>query len=390
LDPHVIDLMNMCQKAAGISARLRCAEVTLFLDGVSKFNALEQAIREARHHLHLEYYIWEPDQTGTWLRDELRKKAAEGLEVRVLVDGLGASKTTQKFWQPLRAAGGRVAYFNQLSFSRWHPRMVNFRTHRKLVICDGTTGFIGGMNITDSHTARFSAEAAWRDTHLKLEGAAVKGLQLVFEEDWAYATDQLLEDARYHPTEKPCTPQGASLVQIISSGPDEKYDAIHKLFFSSITTARQRVMLTTPYFVPDDAILLALITARLRGAEVQILVPSSGDLPIVAAAARSYYPELLAAGIRIYEYGPPVLHAKTLVVDNTLAIVGTANTDNRSFKLNFEVVAACYDASLCEHLAVAFSEDLRRAREVTITELRAMPYSRRFVCSLARTLSPLF
>jgi cardiolipin synthase len=338
----------------------------------------------------LEYYIWEPDQTGTWLRDELGKKAAEGLEVRVLVDGLGASKTNQKFWQPLRAAGGIVEYFNQLSFSRWYPRMVNFRTHRKLVICDGTIGFIGGMNITDSHTARFSADAAWRDTHLKLEGAAVKGLQLVFEEDWAYATDQLLDDARYHPVEKRCSPQGASLVQIISSGPDEKYDAIHKLFFSAITTARQRVLLTTPYFVPDDAILLALITARLRGADVQILVPSSGDLPIVAAAARSYYPELLAAGIRIYEYGPPVLHAKTLVIDNTLAIIGTANTDNRSFKLNFEVVAACYDASLCERLAVAFREDLRRARDVTIAELRAMPYSRRFFCSLARTLSPLF
>ncbi|MGE0789039.1 MAG: cardiolipin synthase [Sandaracinaceae bacterium] len=380
-------LVAMIENAVGRAGRPRAGSVEVFYDGRSKYEALEAAIAGAQSHVHMEYYIWEPDRIGTRVRDLLIDRAKNGVEVRVLVDGFGSSNAPSHFWEPLRAAGGRVRRFNELSFARWQPRMANFRTHRKIAVIDGLVGFTGGMNISEVHTAEFKGEAAWRDTHLELHGAIVKGLSMIFFEDWHYAGGDTPDFDQFVP-EHDERPDGAVPMQVVSSGPDENLDAIHKTFFVAIAGAQHRVQLTTPYFVPDETLVDCLNAAALRGAKVQILVPEGGDQPFVAAAARSYYPELLEMGVRVYELAEPVLHSKTLVVDD-LAVVGTANADNRSFRLNFEVAVAIHAPHIAQDLARAFDRDLARAKEVTLAECRAMSLPRRLISSTARLFSPI-
>lgn len=380
-------LVRMLANTVGRAGWPRRADLSIFFDGKSKYDALEGAIRGAQRHVHMETYIWEPDSIGTRLRDLLTERAEAGVEVRVLVDGFGSSKAHRRFWEPLRKAGGQVRRFNEVAFTRRWPRMANFRTHRKIAVIDGAVGFIGGMNVTDVHSSEFAGEKAWRDTHVELRGAAVKGLQMVFFEDWHYAGGDAPDVSQYLPEPWTLKP-GDHLVQVVSSGPDEGLDAIHKLFFISIAGAERRVELTTPYFVPDAPILEALRAAALGGADVRILVPAEGDQPFVAAAARSYYPELLETGVKIFEFGEPVLHSKTLVVDDT-AIVGTANTDNRSFRLNFEVVVAIHDAAIADELSRAFGEDLKNAAEVTLEQVLGASIQERLMSAVARLFSPI-
>ncbi len=387
--PGARRLIAICESAAGMAARPRTAEIELYTAGVDLFAALEQAIDGASHHIHLEYYIWSPFQLGTRLRDKLTARARAGVEVRVLLDGFGSNRANRRFWRPLLEAGGQVARFNAPTLRRlgqW--RMASFRTHRKIAVIDGRIGFTGGMNVTDGHTAEFSGDRAWRDTHLRIEGRAVRGLQMVFCEGWQDVTGSAPEGHLYFPHPDQIE-AGAHTLQVVSSGPDENLDAIHKLFFSAITGANHRVYLTSPYFVPGDAMFNALATAALRGADVRVLVPAVNDLRLVGAASRSYYPELLEVGVRIFEYGPPMLHAKTLVVDDVVAVVGTANADARSFRLNFEVVVADYDPSGCARLIEVFEKDLERAVEITPETVAGYRFRRRLGQNFARLLSPV-
>jgi cardiolipin synthase len=242
------------------------------------------------------------------------------------------------------------------------------------------------MNITDVHSAEFSG-SFWRDTHLRVEGAVVATMQRIFMEDWYFAAEELPPlDRGYFP---PTQTAGAHVVQIVASGPDSDSFAIHKLLFTAITEARDRVWATTPYFVPDEPILTAMITAALRGVDVRLLVPRKGDSRLVDLAARSYFPELIEAGVHIFEYEPRFIHAKTLVVDDDVAIIGTANLDNRSFRLNFEIAAVLYGAPEAALLARAFEEDNRQSREVQLSDLDRAPFFRRLGQAGARLLSPL-
>ncbi|MBX3249823.1 MAG: cardiolipin synthase [Myxococcales bacterium] len=385
-EARALPLVQLAETAAGVPARPRAGDLDLYLDGATAYAAMEEAIAAATHHVHLAFYIWDPDHSGTRFRDALVERARAGVEVRVLLDGLGA-KATGRFWRPLLDAGGRVERFNPLRISSFRPRLVNFRSHRKIVVIDGAIGFTGGMNVADCHTSERSGDEAWRDTMARVRGPAVRGLQMVFLADWDFAAEERVGGAAYFrasaPSDEPST------VQIVASGPDENFDAIHKLYVGAIAAARERVCLTTPYFVPDEALLQALQIASFRGADVRVLVPKTGDIPLVAAAARSYYPELLQTGVRIFEYGPPVLHAKTLVVDEVLAVVGTANADPRSFRLNFEVVLAAWDARPCRALRSAFEADLARAEEVTLETVAGYGLGRRIVSAGARLFSPV-
>jgi len=383
-------LMALCEGAAGRPARPRRAEIEIYSAGREQYVALEQAIDEARHHVHMEYYIWQPDRIGIRIRNRLVERAKAGVEVRVLVDGFGSSKAPDLFWRSLREAGGRVERFNALNLSRlrWRPRLTNFRTHRKIAVIDGVVGFTGGMNITDVHTAEYSGAAAWRDTHLRLCGPAVRGLQMVFCEGWHYVTGCTLESRSYFPP--PGERCGAQLpVQVVASGPDENSNAVHKLYVAAVTRAARRVLLTSAYFVPDRPLLTALVSAALRGVDVRILVPARSDLRIVGAASRSYYPDLIEMGVRVFEYGPAMLHAKTLVVDDAVAVVGTANADPRSFFLNFEVVVASYQPEVSDRLAGLFEADLASATEVTAASVEQAGIMRRLVQNAARPLSPM-
>jgi len=306
--------------------------------------------------------------------------------VRMLVDGTGSAKLGRKFLRELRAAGVEFGWFNpmRLRFIR-RPR-IDFRTHRKIVVCDGQVAFTGGMNIADAQTAELSARY-WRDTHMKLEGTAVWALQRIFLEDWFFATQRQFEfSADYFPA-----PSGERrhVVQVVASGPDHDHLAIHRTYFTVMTRATQRLWVTTPYFVPDEATAAALATAALRGVDVRLLIPKRGDSLLIDLAARSYMPELMEAGVRVYEYLPRFIHAKTLVVDDDLAIVGSSNMDNRSFLLNFEVTALIYDRGVAAQLARAFEADLAESRAIAPSELARQGLGQRLGQATARLLSPL-
>jgi cardiolipin synthase len=274
-----------------------------------------------------------------------------------------------------------------VSLFRIRRRRADFRTHRKIVVCDGTVGFTGGMNVADAHSAEFAGDKAWRDTHVRITGSAVRALQRVFAEDWLYCSEKSLPtDDAFFPT--PTTVTG-EVVQIVASGPDTSAFAVHKMFFAAINQAIERIWLTTPYFVPDDPILNALICAAMRGVDVQVIVPERGDSRLVDLAARSYFPEVLDAGVRVFEYRERFVHAKTFVVDDDVAIVGTANLDNRSFRLNFEVAAVAYGGAINAQLDQAFRRDLESCRELVRTDWDGQPLLRRLGQAGARLLSPL-
>jgi cardiolipin synthase A/B len=372
--------------AAGEAPPLRAESVELYTEGHAKYQALAEAIEAAKHHIHLEYYIWENDQIGCRLRDQLAARARTGVEVRVIVDGTGSIHARGRFFRPLRDAGATVAWFNPLSLFQIRRRRADFRSHRKIMVCDGRVGFTGGINVADAETAEFSGDRAWRDTHLRVQGSAVRVLQRVFAEDWFYATDREIPSSdAYFPLP---TTTGGEIVQIVASGPDFDAFAIHKVFFAAITRAESRVWLTTPYFVPDDAILSALVSAAMRGVDVRVIAPARSDSLLVDLAARSYFPDMLAAGARIFEYLPRFVHAKTFVIDDDVAIIGTANLDNRSFRLDFEVAAVIYGATMNARLDAVFRADLAHCRELHRTTGR-QPFWPRLGQAGARLFSPL-
>jgi cardiolipin synthase len=365
---------------------LHARAVDMYFDGVSTYAAIVEAIEAARHHVHLEYYIFEPDQIGTRLRDLLVKKAREGVTVRLLLDGTGSGHVHRGFLKPLREAGAEVAWFNPLSLRWIRTRRIDFRCHRKIIVCDGVVGFTGGMNVADVHSAELS-KSYWRDTHLRIEGAAVLPIQRIFVEDWYFATGRLPpRTSELFPVHDGV---GSRVVQIVASGPDHDYLTIHDTYFTAITQAASRVWLTTPYFVPDEPILTAMCTAARRGVDVRLIVPLHGDSLLIDLAARSYVPELLASGVRVYEYLPRFVHAKTIVVDEDLAIVGTANLDNRSFRLAFELTALMFDRELTARLARAFEADLADCRAMSGPSYENQTLFRRLGEASARLLSPL-
>ena len=357
--------------------------VELFTDGDSAYDSLEQAIAAAEQHIHLEYYIYEEDHTGRRFRDLMVRKAKEGVQVRVLVDGVG-SYGVEEFMSPLVEAGGQVAVFLPVNIARWSR--VNLRNHRKIAVIDGSIAFTGGVNIGDEYTGRKGKVGAWRDTHLCTEGPSVYHLQEVFAEDWHFATGEDPMDDSWFPDQEQV---GDVMVQVVASGPDTDHQPIKCILFAAITSARHRVFLTTPYFVPDQAILMALKTAALKGVDVRLLLPRRSDMPLVRNAGRSYYDELIDSGVRLFEYTGGILHAKTMVVDDTWATVGSANMDIRSFRLNFEINLALYGADFAAHLGAVFERDLESAAEVTSEDLAGRRPGRRVAESLARLLSPL-
>ncbi len=365
------------------------AEVRLYAGGDETYDALVEAIGAARHHVHCEYYIFEPGRAGARLRDALAERARAGVKVRLLVDAVGSSRLPRRFLRPLLEAGGEVARFNRPLLGRALRGLANFRTHRKIAVVDGRVGFTGGINVSDDQSRAARGESAWRDTHLRLAGAAVHGLQATFLENWAFATRG--RGALQAEAFQACFPPAAAgehWVQVVASGPDQATHAIEALYFAAIAGARERLWITTPYFVPNEALAAALESAALRGVDVRLLLPASTDSFVVDAAGRTYHDALADAGVRILVYGPPMVHAKTMVVDRDLAIVGSANLDNRRFRLTFEVVAAVYGEPAADELARLFEADLARARPRARRE-EADPFGRRLVASAARLLSPL-
>ncbi len=338
----------------------------LLRDGEETYRALEEVVAAARHHLHFLFYSWAADRVGARFRDLLAERARAGVEVRVLVDALGSPGVAGRFMDPLRRAGGRVAPFLPTRFLR-RSLTVNFRNHRKIVVADGRVAYTGGLNIGEEYVGD------WRDLGLLAEGPVVAHLQEVFADDWHFATGESVTHPRYfepgcQPDGPPLLPAGLPVVPcaLLADGPDLPLALIHDASFIAITRARERVWVTTPYLIPPPTIQAALRTAVARGVDVRLLVPRRSDQPLTRLAGRSYYPLLLRGGVRIFEYLPAILHEKLWVLDSDLALVGSANLDIRSFRLNFEITCAIHGAEVNRQLAALFEQGLAESEEVTL------------------------
>lgn len=353
-------------------------DVRVLVGAPPVYEAMIEAIERARAHVHLESYIVRADRVGRRFLAALEAAARRGVQVRLLYDGFGSAGLGPAC-RALRKAGGQATPFFPLDPVR-RAATINLRNHRKLMVVDGRIGFCGGVNIGEPFLA-------WKDLHLRIEGPAVADLQRIFVEDWYFAAREDLVDAAVFPDEIPRP--GGSIVQIVESGPDESVESIHRLYFAAIASARRTVWITTPYFVPDRAILVALQTAAMRGVDVKLIVPRASNHRVTFHAGRSYYEELLPSGVRIHEYLPGMLHTKAMIVDGRFATVGSANLDVRSFRLNFELIAVLYDAVQVGELARIFERDLAATEEVALEAWRARPLTTRMKEGLGRLLSPM-
>ena len=390
-NPEYAEMQRMVLATTGFPPA-SATHVDMLVDGSHKYPRLLQDIATATREVHVEYYIYEPDQNGTALRDALTAAAKRGAKVRLLLDAVGSKKASKKFFQPLLDAGGELAWFHPMRLGRvwkfWKRPWVNLRTHRKIVLIDGRIGYTGGINITDEQDDRLRTDA-YRDLHLRMEGNVVRELQQVFVEDWIYATDDrsLISDVVQG---MPPLVAGDIPVQIVSSGPDSRWEAIHRAHVSAIHAAHHRVWMTTPYFVPGEAAMMALTSAALGGIDVRLIVPKMSDSKLVTFAARSYYDALLAAGVKLYEYGPRMLHSKTLLVDDDLAMIGSANFDHRSFRLNFEVHAIIHDRHIAGELEKLIEGEFAHAPRVRDPGTDRRPlFTARLPEAIARLMSPL-
>jgi len=358
-------------------------EVELYRNGKKALDALEAAIDAAQEHIHLTYYAWENDTTGARFSVALTRAAQRGVEVRLLLDDVGSYTTKASFFSQLIAAGGEVARFLPLNLV---SRQVSFnhRNHRKIVIIDGHLGFTGSMNIGDLYAG---LNKPWNELHLQIKGRVVYELQRVFCQDWFHTTRNDLTTEKYFP-HLDC--RGDICAHFLASGPsDERWRSIHTLLFAAINTAREKVWIETPYFVPDQPITMALQTAALRGVDVRLLLPNCSDHRLVDYAGRSFYDELLHSGVRIFKMDHSIPHAKTAVIDRVFSTVGSANMDQRSFRLNFEGNIFFFGKKIAVELERDFLQLSQHAHEVTIARRRKLPSSQRLKEGFARILSPL-
>ncbi|MHB8126879.1 MAG: cardiolipin synthase [Desulfitobacteriaceae bacterium] len=360
-------------------------QVRVLTNGTDKFRALFEAIKNAKKYIHLEYYIFKDDKIGREVRDLLISKALEGLEIKIIVDGIGSHSLSKEFIRPLKNANIKVKWFLPVHFP-YLTKKLNYRNHRKIVVIDGCIGFLGGLNIGDEYLSRDRKLGFWRDTHLMVEGDSVHILQTTFLDDWFFVTGERIEGAKYYPTPKQV---GKQLTQIIAGGPDTEWEPIHQLFFTALANAEQRIWIETPYFVPDDSMMMALKTASLSGVDVRVIVQGIPDHKITYWATQSYIEDLFKAGIKVYRYNKGILHSKVIIIDQGIGIVGSANFDIRSFKLDFEISAICYNKEFVFRLEQDFEEDFRNSTFEDVPTFMNRGLSVRIKEANARLLSPL-
>lgn len=359
--------------------------VELLQTGQVKFKRLIQALEGAREHIHMEYYIFRNDRIGGRIKSLLLEKCAQGVEVRFLVDGVGSYALPRSFFAELQAGGVETAVFSPL---HWPSllRSLNYRNHRKIVVVDGLVGFIGGFNVGDEYLADNAKGVYWRDTHLQLQGACVHLLQATFLNDWHYATRKSESGEKYFPLPE-LRPN--ALVQIIASGPDQDWRPSLQLFFTLLTGAREKICIETPYFIPDRGTLMALEAASLGGIDVRLITQGVPDHKITYWASRSYFANLLQAGVKIYAYQKGILHSKVVLVDGKYGVVGSTNFDIRSFELDFEINALIYNRLIVDELETAFTQDIKDAVQVELDGFLNRPLRERMRESTAKLLAPV-
>jgi cardiolipin synthase len=360
-------------------------DVTFYYQGRPAYDAMLDALRSAHQHIHLETFILQPDATGRQFLDVLASKAREGVEVRLLYDAMGSYRTHRRFLRELTAAGGKAAAFLPLNPLRRRIQ-VNLRNHRKILVVDGRVAFTGGLNVGDEYLGKNPRFGFWRDTHLRVRGPAVAGLQYVFLEDWDFACGEALRGPNYFP---PPEATGDCQVQVIHSGPEQDINSIREIYFAAILRARRRLWIASPYFVPDAGLRDALCLAGYLGLDVRLLCQYHPDKWIPLFAGRYYWTDVLEAGVKVYQYTKGMMHSKVVLVDGEWASVGTANLDNRSLHLNFEVNCLIYSQSAVAELEQAFRNDLRESIRLSEAVFERRPLASRLVENASRLLSPI-
>lgn len=360
------------------------SRITPYTDGESKMEALLDEIARARHHIHLQYYILCNDTTGGRLRDALIERARHGVRIRILYDDVGCSGVKKAFFESMRREGIEIHAFLHVRFPRFTSK-INYRNHRKIAVIDGRVGFIGGMNIADRYV-HGTGWGIWRDTHFRVEGNGVAGLQASFLSDWSATTRQRINGQEYFPAARHYTPD---VMQIVPSGPFGKWRTLLQGDSYAIANARRRIWIQTPYYLPSDVLNSALQSAALAGIDVRLMLPARSDSRVVDLASHSFLDDMMKAGAKILFYTPGFLHSKLLIIDDDLTVIGSANMDFRSFEHNFEVNAFVYDAEFTARMAAIFDDDATHSHLLTPAEWFNRPRPRRWAESLMRVFSPL-
>lgn len=363
-------------------------EVQFFVDGRAKFGALMEDLKKAEKSIHIQYYIIKDDEVFQAMLEILEQKVQEGVEVRVLFDGMGGRFVRSSVWRRLRGMGIQVAEFFPAIFGQLQLR-VNYRNHRKIVVIDGKTGYVGGFNIAREYVGLDEKFGYWRDTHMRITGPAVDALQVRFILDWNFAARNNTIAFENYLVEPEIRPGANCPVQIVTSGPDSLEQSIRNTYLRLIHKAKHSIYIQTPYFIPDEAIMSALIIAVRSGVEVNIMIPCKPDHPFVYWATYSYVGEMVLQGANCFMYMDGFLHAKGIVVDEMVLCYGTANMDIRSFSLNFEVNAILYDENKAKEMTEYFMEDLKKSKRITKNMYLGRNLFVRFKEQVSRLLSPL-
>lgn len=358
-------------------------DLDLLIDGEQVFERIFETIQSSEHYLCVNFFIVKNDRLGKRFQEALIARAKAGVKVYFLFDEIGSHKLPRRYLSEMKAAGIQCWSFGVNRFW-WSRLQLNFRNHRKIVISDGKTAFIGGLNVGDEYLGRDQRYGEWRDTHLKLRGPIVQAVQLVFLQDWFWATEQvpqLIWETHSEPADQ--------VAAVIPTGPADPVDSWQLLVAEAANSARKKLWIASPYFVPDEGVLTALQAAAIRGVNVCILIPERGDQLLAWLSAFSYYEQSIPFGIRLFCYQRGFLHQKVLLVDERLAAVGTANLDNRSFRLNFEITAFSPDPVFVREVLEMLEMDFSHSREAKLEDFTGKSFFFRAACRAARLLAPI-
>ena len=358
--------------------------VELLIDGDATFQAIFDGIDQAQRYVLAQFYIIHDDRIGTAFKERLIAAARRGVEVRLMYDTVGSIMLPRSYRRELEAAGVTVCPFS--GPRNWLKKLrLNFRNHRKIVVCDGAVGFMGGLNVGDEYLGRDPDIGNWRDTHLRVRGPVVQGLQLSFARDWFYGTRAEIGGLVWEPTAA-----GADQTALVlASGPADDIETCGLLYAHAIESAEERVWIATPYFVPDGRVLGALQLAALRGVDVRILMPRTSDSVFFKYVPYAYLEDVVKTGVRVFLYEDGFMHQKVAVVDRDFATIGTANFDNRSFRLNFEATIVAHDQRVCDDVSRMLERDLERCTEIGLADIEDKPFLFRLAANATRLLAPV-
>lgn len=377
------DVFSRAARFLGGLPFTRGNSLELLIDGEDTFARLFDRIRAARAYICVNFYIVKNDELGMRFQRLLIERARAGIKVMLLLDEIGSYKLKRKYFKALTDAGVECESFGTNRYW-WSRLQVNFRNHRKIMVIDGETAFVGGLNVGDEYMGLDKRFGRWRDTHLQMRGPAAQAAQLVFLEDWFWASGRVPELSW-----KTGTEEADQVAALIPTGPADPADSWQLVVAEAANSSRERLWIASPYFVPDEGVLTALQTAALRGVDVRILIPERADHLLVWLSAFTYYEQALPFGVRIFRYHRGFLHQKVMLIDDRLAAVGTANLDNRSFRLNFEIMAFSPDRAFVEEVSEMLTRDFTHAREAQVEDFTGRSFGFRAACRAARLFSPV-